>query len=152
MSKELLTLLVAASPLVELRGAIPFAVFSLHLEPIRAFLISVIGNFIPIIPLLFFWKYFAAFLSRRSLYCRRFFAWFFTHTRRRHTNHFAVWKEIALLVFVAIPLPLTGAWSGTVAAFVFNVPLWRAALMIALGILIAGFVVLFLSQSVSYVL
>ena len=61
-----------------------------------------------------------------------------------HHAHWQSWLEFfALLVFVAIPIPLTGVWSGALVAFVFGIPIWRAALAIGLGAIIAGFIVFF---------
>jgi uncharacterized membrane protein len=148
-SKEILTMLVAASPFAELRGSIPLAVLFWNFSPIKAYILSVAGNFLPVIPLLFFWHFLSEKLSRKFYWANRFFAWLFERTRNRHRNHFEFWKEIALFVFVAVPLPLTGAWSGTVAAFVFGVPFWRAAIMIGLGIAVAGLAVLFLTGAAS---
>ncbi|HDH31646.1 MAG TPA: ligand-binding protein SH3, partial [Candidatus Wolfebacteria bacterium] len=65
--------------------------------------------------------------------------------RKRHNHHFEIWKGLALILFVAIPLPFTGAWSGTVAAFIFGIPIWKAILMIGTGILISGLIVLLIS-------
>ncbi|HDH27338.1 MAG TPA: ligand-binding protein SH3, partial [Actinobacteria bacterium] len=62
----------------------------------------------------------------------------FAHTRRRHTARFDRLRELALVTFVAIPLPITGAWSGALAAFVFGVERRKATLLIAVGVVIAG--------------
>ncbi|MDP3014952.1 MAG: small multi-drug export protein [bacterium] len=148
MEKEILTILIAASPVSELRGAIPAAIFFWDFPALKAFLLSVFGNFLPVIPLLLFLKYLTGWLSHRVYFLNRFFSWLFERTRKQHNHHFEVWKELALIIFVAIPLPLTGAWGGTVAAFVFGIPLHRAILDIGLGILISGLIVL----SITYVL
>ena len=56
------------------------------------------------------------------------------------------------MIFVGIPVPFTGAWSGTVAAFVFGIPMKQAAIMIFLGNMISGAIVLLLSGAVSFAL
>lgn len=152
MEKEILTILIAASPISELRGAIPIAVFLWNFSVGKAYLLSVFGNFLPVIPLLFFWKYLAEWLSHRIYFLNRFFTWLFEMTRRRHNHHFEIWRELALIVFVAIPLPFTGAWSGTIAAFVFGIPFRRAILDIGLGILISGLIVLLLLKTGMFLL
>lgn len=142
MSNELLTILIAASPILEIRGAIPSAVFLWDFSILKAFLLSIFGNFLPIIPFFLFLQYFSEWLSHRFYFFNRFFNWLFSRTRKLHNHHFEIWKELALMIFVAVPLPLTGAWSGVVAAFVFGVPFWKAVLMIGAGILISGLIVL----------
>lgn len=152
ISKEALTILIAASPIIELRGAIPAAVLEWNFPAEKAFVLGVFGNFLPVIPLLLFWNYLAEWLSHRIYFFNRLFNWLFEKTRSRHNHHFEIWKGLALLIFVAIPLPFTGAWSATIAAFVFGIPLRRAAIMIFLGILISGLIVLSLSIAGTFVI
>ncbi|MBI4034147.1 MAG: small multi-drug export protein [Candidatus Brennerbacteria bacterium] len=152
MKEEILTLLIAMSPFFELRGAIPVGIFGFAFTPPKAYILGVLGSFIPVLPLLFFWKFLYERLIHRLYFLNRFFAWLFERTRAKHQDHFELWKDLALLVFVAVPLPLTGAWSGTVAAFVFGVPIKQAAVMIGLGNMISGFIVLLLSGTVSLAL
>ena len=147
MSGELTTVAFAASPFFELRGAIPFAIFVLGLPAWKAYLLGILGSSLPVLPLLFFWNFFYEKTIHRFYQLNRFFNWLFERTRVKHANHFALWHDLALLVFVAIPLPLTGAWSGTVAAFVFGIPMKQAALMIFLGNVISGLIVLLLSKT-----
>ncbi len=144
-SKELLTILMAASPIAELRGAIPTAMFAWHFPIWKAYLLAIFGNFLPVIPLLLFWRHLSEWLTHKSYWCNRFLTWLFERTKRNHSHRFEVWEEIALFIFVAIPLPLTGAWAGTAAAFIFDVPFWKAVLMILLGIMVAGLIVSFVS-------
>lgn len=136
---------MAASPISELRGAIPAAIFVWHFSVWKAYFLAVFGNFLPVIPLLLFWRHLSERLFHKSYWCNRFFTWLFERTRRNHSHRFEVWEEIALFIFVAIPLPLTGAWAGTIAAFIFDVPFWKAVLMILLGIIVAGAIVSFIS-------
>lgn len=146
MEKEILTILIAASPISELRGAIPAAIFIWQIPIWEAYILAVFGNFLPVIPLLLFLKYFADFLSQRVYFFNRFFPWLFEKTRARHNHHFEIWKELALIIFVAIPIPFTGAWSGALAAFIFGISFRRAALDIGIGILISGLIVLFITH------
>ncbi|KKU94098.1 MAG: hypothetical protein UY26_C0003G0248 [Candidatus Jorgensenbacteria bacterium GW2011_GWA1_48_13] len=151
MNEILTTILVAASPIFEIRGAIPLAIFGFNMPPFEAYVLGIIGNFLPVLPLLFFWNFLYEKLVHRLYQLNRFFNWLFERTRAKHADHFALWQDVALLVFVAIPLPMTGAWSGTVAAFVFGVPIKQAALMICLGNMISGLIVLLLSKGVSLI-
>ena len=143
MTNEIITFLVAALPLSELRGAIPLAILKFGFSPYKAFFISVLGNLLPVLPLLIGLDKFSEYLSHRFYWFNRFFNWLFERTKVRHENHFHYWGDIALFIFVAIPLPLTGAYSGAVAAFVFGIPKKHAFWSIALGVLAAGLIVTF---------
>jgi uncharacterized membrane protein len=131
---------IAMIPIFELRGAIPAAkVWGMPLG--SAYIWAVIGNMIPVPFILLFLGPFSDWLMRHSRAMDRFFAWLFARTRRKHSKAYERWKEFALCIFVAIPFPVTGAWTGALAAFVFNVPFWPAMLAIFCGVLIAGAVV-----------
>ena len=145
--QELIVLLSAAAPISEVRGAIPLAVFLFGFHPAKAFALGVLGNLLPILPLLVFLEHFSDFLMRRSYFFNRFLTWLFEYTRKNHADHFHYWgwAPLALFIFVAIPLPLTGGWSGALAAFIFGIPLWRAFSTISLGVFTAGLIVLALT-------
>lgn len=128
-------------PISELRGAIPLALTVYNLSPLSAFALAVIGNIIPIIFLLLFLDWVSEYLSRHFYFFNRFFAWLFERTRRKHNHKFEVWGSLALIAFVAIPLPMTGGWTGAAAAFVFGIPFKKALPLISLGIVIAGVIV-----------
>lgn len=154
MKEEFITILLSMSPTLEAHGALTTAIAIFKFSPLKAFILSTAGNLFLIAPLLFFWKYLADFFMRKSYYANRFLTWLFSYTKRQHTHHFQsfgelevkggdralFWKTFALYIFVAIPGPLTGVWAGTVAAFVFDIPFWRAALSIALGALTVGLI------------
>jgi len=147
MSKELLSILIAASPLAELRGALPMAILVWGMPIFKAYLLSVVGNFLPAIPLILFWRHLAGWLMRRNYYLNRLFSFIFEHVRRRFLKHQAIFENLGLLVLTAIPIPvLGGVWTASVAVFLFDIPLRRASLMLSLGVLISGLVVLFLSS------
>ena len=141
MLPELKILLISAMPIGELRVALPLAIGYYHLSFTQAFFWSVLGNFFPIPFIIIFLEKFSAYLMRRNYYFNRFFNWLFSYTRRRHSKKFEYWGALALVLFVAIPLPLTGAWSGAVAAFVFGIPFKKALPLIGLGIILAGLIV-----------
>jgi len=137
---ELVTVLVAALPISELRGSIPLALGVFHFPVGKAFFLSIIGNLIPVIPLLLFLESVSKWLSMRFNWAEKFFTWLFARTKRR-SNLVERYGAIGLIFFVAIPLPVTGAWTGCVAAFLFGIRRAWAALSIANGVLIAGIIV-----------
>ena len=151
MNRELLTFLLGASPILEVRGAIPVAIGVFHLSPFWAYFWGVAGNFVPILPLLAGWYYFSERLMKKSYWINRFLTWLFAYTREKHQEKFnyhhhhhlrAVIEFFVLFAFVGIPIPLTGAWTATVAAFVFGIPIRRAAPPIFLGVLASGAIIL----------
>ena len=139
-------MLIAMLPISELRGAIPYAL-SCGMSWQQAYVWSVVGNFIPVIPLLLFLEPVSELLSRRYPRWRRFFNWLFVRTRRRG-RLVERYEALGLVLFVGIPLPVTGAWTGTVAAFLFGVRFKYALPAIILGILLAGTVVTLASLGV----
>ena len=131
------TLLVSMIPVVELRGGIPFGVVTLGLPYPVAFLAAVIGNILP-----------APFII---VYIRRIFQWMRRKLprldgvvdsleRKAHLKGKKVTKYqyLGLLLFVGIPLPGTGAWTGALAAAFLDMPLRKARPSIILGVLLAG--------------
>lgn len=136
----LATILLSATPISELRGAIPIAIGVYGMGPVETYILAVIGNMLPVIPLLLF-------LDPVSTYLRRFkigdmfFSWLFTRTHHKHSERFEKYGTLALTIFVAMPLPVTGAWTGCAAAFVFGIKFRHALLAISAGIMIAGVIV-----------
>lgn len=136
-------ILVAAMPISELRGAIPVAMMY-GFDPLTAYILSVIGNLIPVVPLLL-WLEAVSNRLRRYKSWDKFFDWLFKRTHRRHSEYFEKYGTIALSLFVAIPLPVTGAWTGCAAAFVFGIKFRHAFPAVLLGVLTAGVIVTFTS-------
>ena len=141
------TILVSMVPIVELRGGIPFGV-TLGLPVWAAYLAAVIGNILPVPFIL--------------VYIRRIFQWMRRRLprlnrlvdkleRKSHLQGRRVtkYKYLGLMLFVAIPLPGTGAWTGALAAAFLDMPLRKAIPSIFAGILIAGIVISILTFGVA---
>ncbi len=132
--------LISMLPIAELRGAIPIALTIYKMPVFWAYIFAVLGNIVPAIFLLLFLKPFSEYL--RQWYCFDiFFEWLFERTRRNTEKIFEKYGALFLLFFVAIPLPITGAWTGSAAAFVFGIRFWYAFPAILGGVLIAGIIV-----------
>lgn len=129
-------------PYIELRGAIP-AAMALGASPGEAFVVSLIGNIIPVIPLIFFLPYLARWADRNPV-IDRFFRWLVAKVGRKK-HRINQLGAIGLAVFVAIPLPMTGAWSGTMLAFLLGIRKRYAFPAIAAGTLVAGIIVTIIS-------
>ncbi len=131
---------IAALPIIELRGALPAAIFAYGMSWYEAFTLSIIGNLIPVPFILWLLPVFEKYLRKISL-MNRFFNWLFARTRRKAENTINAWGLIGLAIFVAIPLPVTGAWTGSLAAYLFGFKKLPALLSIIAGVLIAGTIV-----------
>lgn len=138
-SAELITVVLAMLPVSELRGAIPYAVGVAGMSWQKAYVISVLANFVPVIPLYLLIGPVSEYMRRIPLF-DRFFAWLFARTRRKG-KLIERFELMGLVLFVSIPLPVTGAWTGTIAAFLFGVKKRLAFPAVFLGICIAGVVV-----------
>ncbi len=145
---EIATFIISMLPVSELRGAIPIAIGIYDLDPVTAYIIAVVGNIIPVIFILKYIDPISKFLMSRSKFFNRFFTHLFEYTRKKHNGKFEKWGALALITFVAIPLPITGGYSGAVAAFVFGIPFKKALPLIFLGVMIAGVIVTGLSLGV----
>lgn len=141
MGPEIKTVLLAMTPINELRGTIPLAISVFQLSPLKTYILAVLGNVIPVFFLVWFWKHLSGFLMKKNKGVNRFFLWLFKRTHKRFYNKYTFYGDLVLILLVAIPLPFTGAWTGTIAAFVFKVPYWRSIGLIFVGILIAGAIV-----------
>ena len=140
------TMLVSMLPVIELRGGIPFGV-ALWLNPWVAFAASIVGNILPLPFIL--------------VYIRRIFLWMRRHMPRLNAlvdkleqkahikgRKVTKYKYLGLMIFVAIPLPGTGGWTGALVAAFLNMPLRKAMPALVGGVFIAGFLVTFLTYVV----
>ncbi len=126
-------------PIVELRGALPIAALIYNMPWYEAVGLSVIGNIIPVPFILWGMPIAEKYLCRISIF-NRFFNWLFARTRRKAENA-RVYGLVGLAIFVAIPFPATGAWTGSLAAYLFGFKKLPALLSIIAGVLIAGTIV-----------
>jgi uncharacterized membrane protein len=138
-SSILAVLAIAASPIAELRVAIPVAISVHHFPWYYAYILSVIGNLLPVPFILLFLDTIARLLSKVRFF-DKLLKWLFERTRRRG-KIVERYERIGLALFVAIPLPVTGAWTGSLAAVLFGIKFRYAFLSIFIGILIAGVIV-----------
>jgi len=136
----LVVLLAAALPVSELRGAIPLAIGVYGYDPWQAYLLAVLGNLLPVVPLLLFLGPVSDWL-RRFTFWDKFFTWLFSRTRRKYIREHESFSLTALALFVAVPLPVTGAWTGCAIAFLVGFRFWPAFVAISAGVLLAGVIV-----------
>lgn len=133
--------LTALTPIGELRASIPLGLTVFHQPVWIVFIVSVIGNIIPPMFILWLFPKFSKWAMERSKFMNKFLNWLFERTRKKAKDKIEKYGDIALIIFVAIPLPNTGAWTGALAAWLFGIPFKKAILNIFYGVLIAGVVV-----------
>lgn len=140
MKKYLLCFLVSMVPLIELRGGVPIAV-GMGIDFFPALLICIVGNMLPV-PIIYFF-------ARKVLEwgCdKKFIGKFFTYCVKKGERGGEKLKQkagkgglfVALMLFVGIPLPGTGAWTGTLAASFLDMGFKETTKAVVLGVLIAG--------------
>jgi len=154
LPREAVIVLISTLPIVELRGAVPVGhvlwdVPSMSTMGEKAaasaviYALSVAGNMIPV-PFIIWLLGPMAELLRRFKLGRRFIDWLFARTRRKSAS-IEKYETLGLAIFVAIPLPVTGAWTGSMAAFLMGVKFRHAMWSILLGVMIAGVIMTTLS-------
>lgn len=139
LGKCLLTFFTAMVPVIELRGAIPMGV-TLGLNGITSALISIAGNILPVPFIITFVRRVFAWMRRKSPRLAGLADRFERKARARGENLYRS-ELIGLFVFVAIPLPGTGAWTGALIAALLNLRLRAALPAIGAGVVVAGVLV-----------
>jgi len=146
LSPEVVVLILATLPIFELRGSVPIGILLFKLPVWETAVYSIVGNMLPIVFILLLLE---PAYKRLVRYPRldRFFQWLFARTRRKGKLIERL-ELVGLILFVAVPLPVTGAWTGSVAAFLFKIPFWKAFPAILCGVCIACLVVTLASLGV----
>jgi len=139
ISPEGIVIIIAALPIFELRGAIPVGMFLFKFSWVKAVLLSVGGNLIPIPFVLLFWFKLMEKIHSTKLGFKMT-DWMYRRTKR-NGKLIERYKAAGLAIFVGIPLPGTGAWTGALAAEIFGLKFWKSLLYIYLGVLMAAVIV-----------
>ena len=113
----------------------------------RVLCLSLAGNMVPVLPLLFGLERASPLLDRLPGPFGRLWKWRTERIRTSYRQRIDRYGVVALVLIVGIPLPFTGAWTGSLVAWMFHVPKRRALPSIAIGVLIAGVVVTGLVQA-----
>ena len=123
-----------------------------HLKPLTAFVLAVIGNSLPILVIILGLNKVVELAERYSKFWTKVIEAVFRRTRRKTSQQFEKYGLLALCLFVAVPLPMTGAWTGAIAAWLFGVPARKAFLPIFCGVVIAGIIVTILTVGTAAIL
>lgn len=149
MKKYLIVFLISMVPLIELRGAIPVAVgFELPIVP--SIIVALVGNMLPV-PFIFLFARKILVWGQDKKLIGRFCRWCLEKGEkggRKLEEKAGMGLYVALLLFVGIPLPGTGAWTGTLAASLLDLDFKKSTLYILLGLLLAAAIMLAASLGV----
>ena len=148
VGRELCVFFCSMIPIIELRGAIPLGA-ALGLPIWQSYLLSVVGNMLPVPIILLFVKKVLSFMSR----CRvKFFnkvanyVYEKAEKNRARIEKYSFW---GVALFVGIPLPMTGAWTGSLVAAMLDMKFWKAMLSALVGVLFAGVVMTLISHGIA---
>lgn len=145
--KYLMTFLISMLPIVELRGAVPVGT-ALGLNPYAVLAISVIGNIIPVPFIVIFARKIIALLKRTKFFSK-IAAWLEAKAEKNKEN-IIKYEKLGLFIFVAIPLPGTGAWTGALVASFLDLRLKNSFIPISAGVVAAGIIMTLGSQAVKF--
>lgn len=137
----LATVVLAMIPVGELRGALPVAILIYKLPLTLAIILSIVGNMLPVYFLLMFFEAISSWLMNKYAWADKFLQWIFERTRNKLHAKVQKYGYWALAMFVAVPLPVTGAWTGTLAAFVFGLPKKKSFMAILVGVCVSSAIV-----------
>ena len=144
--KYILVFLISMVPLVEIRGAIPYAV-GVGLPKITAYIIAIIGNMAPV-PIIYLFARRVLEWGKDKKLTGKFFTWCLVKGEKggrklqKKAGKGLFW---ALFIFVGIPLPGTGAWTGTLAASILNMDFKKSVIAVMAGVLMAGLIMMAIS-------
>ncbi len=128
-------------PWWEGRYAIVMAMIHFGWEWWQAFPLVIIGNMLPVPFILLFFPHVEKWLRNFKSWSR-LMDWLFAKTRKRADAKIRRYEHLGLLLFVAIPLPFTGAWTGALIAYLFDLKFSRSLLTIFVGVIIAVFIMI----------
>ena len=149
VNKLFAVFVISIFPIVELRGAIPVGV-GLGLELWKVFVVSVIGNMLPVPFIILFVRPIIEYLATKERF-KKFAGWL-TERAMSKSDKIVKYKKIGLYIFVAIPLPGTGAWTGSMIAGLLDMRLKDAVPMVLAGVLTAGVIMLFISYGLGTII
>lgn len=146
ITKYLIVFFVSMVPLIELRGAIPIAV-GMDLDKLVSFIISIVGNMLPV-PIIYLFARKVLIWGKNKKYIGKFFTWCLQKGEKggkkleSKAGRGLYW---ALFLFVGVPLPGTGAWTGTLAASILDLDFKKTVIAVMGGVLLAGLIMMAIS-------
>ncbi|KAI4328377.1 hypothetical protein L6164_020734 [Bauhinia variegata] len=136
---EVVVFTLAMLPVLELRGAIPVGCW-MQLKPGILTVLAILGNMVPVPFIILYLKRFASFLASRSPSASRFLDMLFESAKKK-AGPVEEFQWLGLMLFVAVPFPGTGAWTGAIIASILDMPFWPAVSANFFGVVFAGLLV-----------
>jgi uncharacterized membrane protein len=125
----LIVLIAAALPVIEVRGSVPLGILYFKMDALTVLLISLLGGVLPVFPILWFLENLTDRLRKIKSF-DKFFAWLFEHTKAK-SGLVERFELAGLTIFMALPIPGAGIWTGCVAAYLLELP-WIPTFMCAI--------------------
>lgn len=142
LTKYLIVFLISMVPIVELRGAIPIALDYYNLNLFKSFIVCIVGNMLPV-PIIYLFARKVLELGKDKKYIGKFFTWcLFKGEKGGKKLQDTAGKSLffALFLFVGIPVPGTGAWTGTLAASFLDLDFKKTVVAVMCGVVLAGII------------
>lgn len=149
LKKYLIVFFISMVPLIELRGAIPYAI-GYNLPILPSYIIAIIGNMLPV-PIIYLFARRVLDFGKDKKYIGKFFTWCLKKGEaggkklQEKAGKGLYW---ALFIFVGIPLPGTGAWTGTLAASILDMDFKKSVIAVMAGVILAGIIMGILSLGI----
>ncbi|KAL3511177.1 hypothetical protein ACH5RR_030578 [Cinchona calisaya] len=137
--EEAVVFALATLPVIELRGAIPVG-YWFQLHPILLTVLSIVGNMVPVPFIILYLKKFATFLAGKNKSASQFIEMLFERAKKK-AGPVEEFQWLGLMLFVAVPFPGTGAWTGAIIASVLDMPFWSGFSANFVGVVLAGLLV-----------
>jgi uncharacterized membrane protein len=137
-------------PWWEGRYAIPYAMTVFGWQWWQAFPIAVFGNILPIPFILLFFGRVEKFLHKYKFWAK-ILDWLFERTRKKADARIQKYKYIGLILFVAVPIPFTGAWTGALIAYLFGLNFTKSVISIFVGVVGAALIMIVLTLTGQYI-
>ena len=143
--KTLITFLISMVPVIELRVALPIGV-GMGLDPKFALVVCILGNMVPVPFIILFIRYILDWMKKFDKF--RKIAEKLEAKAKKHEGKIEKYEALGLFILVALPLPGTGAWTGSLVAALFDIRLKTAIPVIFAGVITAGIIVFLITYGV----
>lgn len=146
---EIIVMFFSMLPLIELRGAIPLGI-SLGLDPLQSAIISILGNILVVFILLHILNPIMIHFERTKLFSATLGK--IKERSMRKSDIIKKYSLFGLFIFVSLPLPTTGAWTGSLISSILKLDIKKSFISMSLGIIVAGIITLTISHSIFTIL
>ena len=148
----LTVMFISMLPIVEVKGSIPFGVFTLGMPLVEVFIIAIIGSCVPAPIVLFYIKKIIHKMQNSSVKVFNKASNFLMSKVEKHSAKVHKWGYLAIFIFVALPIPGTGVWTGSLLAAMMDLRVKYALPVIVAGNIVASLCMIFLTHSIKVAL